>query len=153
MSWTTLTQDDIARRLTSAEMAAVTTSATATGQTPGEILSGAIASTTREVRGYVAAYSANVLGPEGTLPDELEGAALALLRRYLYTRLPGTSRLMDEARRKETDDALAQLRDVAAGRFRIVPPASAAPEQAAAGGVTLVHHRPTIAGRNQTAGL
>lgn len=155
MSWTALTQSDIENRLTDGEMVAVTTAAVKTGQTAAAIIAAAIASTTGEIRGYVAASSKNILGEAGTIPGELEGAALAMIRRHLYTRLPGTARLLDENRRKETEDAISLLRDVAAGKFAIVAPTTAAPEaqQASGPGVEVVSSTDRARKPSQTAGL
>jgi phage gp36-like protein len=155
MSWITIAQDDIEKRLAAAEMTAVTSAATQVGQTPESIIASAIAAVTGEIRGYVAACQKNVLGETGTIPGELEGAALAMIRRYLFTRLPGTSRLLDENRRKETEDAIALLRDVAAGKFAIVAPAAPAPAaQQASGPASQVVSSPDRTRRpSQTAGL
>src|ERR1700754_2502333 len=122
MSWITLTQARIETRLTAPEMTAVTSAAKQVAQTAPQILADAIAAVVLEVRGYVAACDRNTLGPAGTIPDELESTALALLRRYLFTRLPAMKSLFDELRQEEAKDALQRLRDVAKCDFAIVPP-------------------------------
>jgi phage gp36-like protein len=152
MSWNALTVEDIATRLTETEMGALTTAATGAGQTKEALIAAAVDAVTAEVRGYVAACSRNVLGAEGTIPYELESSALALVRRYLFTRLPRMKSLYDELRQRETEDALQRLRDTAACRFAIVPPEEAGP-QAGSGGVQLISSRQRIAGRKETSGL
>lgn len=152
MSWITLTTAAIETRLTEPELGALTSAATVTGQTKEGLIAGAVEAVTAEVRGYVAACSTNTLGPAGTIPYELESSALALVRRYLFTRLPRMKALFDEIRQKECEDALQRLRDTAACRFAIVPPEEAGP-QAGSGGVTLISHRPRIAGRKELSGL
>lgn len=122
-------------------------------QTPEGMLADAIANVTTEVRGYVSANQRNTLGLDGTIPDELESSALALLRRYLFTRLPGMRSLYDAIRADETKDALERLRDTAAGKFAIVPPDTAAPDQAAGPSVQLVHNRQRIGRREDLNGL
>lgn len=152
MPWSALTVADIETRLTDPEMSALTSAATVAGQTKESLIAGAVAAVTAEVRGYVAACSVNVLGPAGTIPYELEGAALALVRRYLFTRLPRMKSLFDELRQKECEEALQRLRDTAACRFAIVPPEEAG-AQAGSGGVTLISSRERIARREDLSGL
>jgi hypothetical protein len=127
MAWITLTAGAVKTRLTKPEMSAVLTAAKQTDQTAEDLLDAALASVTAEVRGYVSACDRNRLGEAGTIPDELETAATALIRRYLFTRLPGMQDLFDEIRQTEVKDALARLRDTAACKFAIVPPADPAP--------------------------
>lgn len=124
--WNTVTSDDVKTRLSKPELTALLTAARQLDQTDEGILADAIAAVTAEVRGYVAANSRNQLGPAGTIPDELQSAALALLRRYLFTRLPNMKALYDEIRQGETEDAMTRLRDTARGLFAIVPPESPA---------------------------
>ncbi len=119
--WITLTETDVQTRLSGPELAALKSAALATGQS--DPLPALVASVAREVRGYVAAGERNTLGPAGTIPDELESASLARVRYELATRLPVAS-LLTEARKEANRDALARLRDVAAGKFLIVQPPS-----------------------------
>lgn len=152
MPWSALTVADIETRLTEPEVSALTSAATVAGQTKESLIAGAVEAVTAEVRGYVAACNVNVLGPTGTIPVELESSALALIRRYLFTRLPRMKSLFDEIRQKECEDALQRLRDTAGCRFAIVPPDEAGP-QAGSGGVTLISSRQRIAGRKELSGL
>lgn len=153
MAWKTLTADDVQTRLTAAEFAAITTAAKQNAQTAEALVASAIESVTVEVRGYVGACKSNTLGAGDTIPDELETSALALIRRYLFTRLPGMKSLFDDIRQKECDDALQRLRDTAACRFAIVPPAEPADEQPAGPAVTLVSSRDRVATREKMGGL
>lgn len=155
MSWITLTTDHVERRLSKRELAALLSAARQTDQTDAEIMSEAIGSVTAEVRGYVAACKNNILGSTGTIPDELESAALALLRRYLFTRLPNMGSLYDSIRQKETEDALQRLRDTAACKFAIVPPATAAAENEQASGPShqLVSSRTRVGKPSDLKGL
>jgi len=127
MAWITLTAEKVQGRLTKPEMTAVLTAAKQTEQTAEGLLEEALASVTAEVRGYVSACERNTLGPAGTIPDELETAALAVLRRHLFTRLPNMAALFDELRQTEAKDALTRLRDTARCDFAIVPPEEPAP--------------------------
>lgn len=127
MSWIPLTAEKAKTRLTKPEMTAILTAAKQSEQTGDGLLEEALSSVTAEVRGYVSACDRNTLGAAGTIPDELETAALALLRRYLFTRLPGMESLFDELRQKEAEDALTRLRDTAKCNFAIVPPETPAP--------------------------
>lgn len=117
--WITLTENDVLTRLSAPELKAIKTAATDLGQ-PSP-LPEIIGYVTREVRAYVAAFAGNKLGPEGTIPDELQLAALNRVRYELATRLPVPS-LLTDARKDSNADAIAQLRDAAAGRMRVVQP-------------------------------
>ncbi len=125
--WITLTADAVKTRLTKPELTALLGAARQAEQTDAGLLAEAASSVASEVRGYVSACSRNRLGPEGTIPEELLGSSLALVRRYLFTRLPGMKSLYDEVRQKETEDALTRLRDTAKGFFAVVAPESPAP--------------------------
>lgn len=155
MSWAALTEAKVQNRLSAAELTALKTAAIAGSQTAAAILAAGIEAVTGEVRGYVAACRNNQLGEAGTIPEELEATALALLRRHLFTRLPAMKGLFDDLRQQEATDALQRLRDVAACKFAIVPPTDAAPaaEQAGGSGTTLIHSRTRIATRETMAGL
>lgn len=155
MAWIELTEALVLNRLAAAELAALKTAAIGGAQTGAGILADALSAVTREVRGYVGSCQRNTLGEAGTIPDELESAALALVRRHLFTRLPGMKSLFDELRQKELEQAIALLRDVAACKFLLVAPVTPAPEaqQPAGVGVTLVASRTRVATRETMAGL
>jgi hypothetical protein len=119
MPWITLTEAAVASRLAAKELAAIKTAATSPGQE--HLLSEAIAQVVREVRGYVAACPSNTLGPDGTVPDELELAALNRIRYELATRLPVAS-LLTQARTDSNTAATAIFKEVAACRFKLVQP-------------------------------
>lgn len=153
MSWTTLSTDDIKGRLTGAEFTALTTVARSSGQSADDIIAQALDDTTRRVRGYVAACAHNTLGETGTIPDELKSAALALVREFFFTRLPGMKSLNDETRQKELERAVQELRDTAKCQFAIVPPETAAADQAAGTAITEVNSRTRVATREKLDGL
>ncbi len=129
MAWIPLTADDVLRSLTSAERSSVRTVATAEGQ--ADPLLEVLEDVVREVRGYVAAYSGNTLGDGATIPDELKNAALSRARFEALTRLPVGRSLLTEDRVKSNEQAIALLRDVAVGRFRIVVPVTPTTEEIA----------------------
>ena len=122
MAWITLTSADLLRSLSESEHDAVRTAATAVGQS--DPLVTIIEDVVREVRGYVAGNSSNTLGTGSTIPDELKGAALSRIRYEAFTRLPVGRSLLTEERVKANESATQLLRDVAAGRFAIVQPAT-----------------------------
>lgn len=153
MSWITITEEKVQARLAKPELDALLTAATQVAQTASGLLEEAISSVTSEVRGYVAACEKNILGPDGTIPNELEIAALALVRRHLFTRLPGMKRLYDELRQEETKDAIKKLENTAVCKFAILPPETPNEDQAAGPAVQLVSSRTRIAQPSQTAGL
>jgi len=121
MAWITLVEADVVSRLSSPETVALKSAALATGQ--ADPLAEIVSQVVQEVRGYVAANRANQLGAGETIPDRLKSAALALIRWRLVNRLPVKGLLTDE-RRRELEDAMTLLRDVAAGRFAIDAPAT-----------------------------
>jgi len=136
MAWITLTEADVLRKLAAPELDAARTAAIADGQ--ADPLPGVISEITLEVRSRVAACDRNILGEGVTIPDECSAAALARIRFELATRLPGGGGLLDEDRRKANDNALSFLRDVAACDVAIVPPETAAPEQAGSGNAQVI---------------
>lgn len=128
MAWIELTVERVQGRLTGPELTAMRQAAL--GQDQPDPLPEIIAQVTAETRGYVAACRSNRLGPAGTIPPQLEGAALNLIRHRLATRLP-TDRLLTEARKNEREAAIQLLRDVAACRFTVEQPPETGPERVA----------------------
>lgn len=126
MPWVPLTSAHITESLAAAELTALQTMQLAAGQT--NPVPEAIERTTLEVRGYVAAYHGTAVGQAGTIPAELLSSAIAIARWRLIGRLPVKSFATD-SRRKEYEDAIAQLRDVAAGKFAISVATDPAAEQ------------------------
>lgn len=122
--WITLTSSLVETRLTKPELTALLTAAKQSEQTAEGLMEEALGVVTREARGYVPPPR----GVEGTIPDELERAVLALVREYLFTRLPGMKGLYDEIRQKEAEAARISLRDAAKGLLTVVPPETPAPD-------------------------
>lgn len=127
MPWQTISETDIRDRLSGPELAAYKSAALATGQT--DPLPGLIAQTVDEVRGYIAAAGSVALGEGTTVPSKLVSAACAIVRWRLITRLPLSSAAMLETRKQEYQDALRLLEQVAAGKFLVEEPTTAAAEQ------------------------
>lgn len=119
MSWIPITESDVQTRLAGAELTALKTAALATGQT--NPLTEIIGQVIDEMRGYIAACASNTLGVAGTIPQKLLGAALAIIRYRLATRLPVKS-LLTEDRVKENEQAIHLLEQVAACKFKIEEP-------------------------------
>jgi phage gp36-like protein len=126
MSWIALTPAHLAESLTQAELDALRTVQVAPGQ--ADPLPEAIARTCTQVNGYVAAAAGHPVGQAGTIPEELLTTAISIARWRVLGRLP-SARLATEVRRKEYEDAIAELRDVATGKFAISFPADPAEEQ------------------------
>lgn len=114
MPWITLTEDHLLESLAALELTSLRDQQRAPGQTDPvpEIL----ARTCAEVQGYVGTRYA--VGQPGTVPDQLLSSTIAIARWRLLGRLP-VKALATEHRRKEYEEALAQLRDVAAGKFAL----------------------------------
>lgn len=149
MAWILLDESKVERSLTGAELDAVRELALSEGQP--DPLPGTIAAVTKTVRGYVNAHKPNNLGAGMTIPDELESAAISLIRYHLCTRLPNA--LLDEDRREEYRNAIALLRDVAAGRFDIVQPEDITDEPTNTTKFEVAKSRKRVATRSQLDGL
>ena len=130
MAWITLTEDALKARLSGVELAAWRKAALASGQS--DPVAQVFAGVTAEVRGYVAGNRANSLGAGATIPEELLDAAMALVVARLTTRLPLS---LTEERREAKNDAVALLRSVARGDFRVASAETPAAEQP--GGIEL----------------
>ncbi len=126
MAWIPLTAAHINESLAAPELQALRTLQLVPDQ--ADPVPEAIERTTFEVRGYVAAYHGTAVGQPGTIPEELLSAAIAIARWRLIGRFPVKTMASDN-RRKEYEDAIAQLRDVAAGKFAISVAADPAEEQ------------------------
>lgn len=118
MAWITPSADDVKTRLTGAELVAFRTVALASGQ--ADPITQIMLDCANEVRGYVAA-GGYTMGAAGTIPPQTLAPALAIMAYRLATRLP--LKVSDD-RRKQYEDAIAYLRDVAAGRSLIETDAS-----------------------------
>jgi hypothetical protein len=123
MAWITLTPANVTNgRLTAAEIAKVNSLAS-----DATSIADLIPSVSRYVTGYIPRESP--IGLDGTIPDELQEAACAIIVWRYVTQIPSTL-LATEARKDAKDDAERFLRGpVARGDFRIVPPDTLAPEQ------------------------
>jgi len=124
MPWITVTEDHLLRVISSGELEALRSKATAPGQ--DDPVTAVIASTCLEVQGYVGARYP--VGQAGTVPEQLLNATVAIARWRLLTRLP-VKLMATEARRQEYDDAISLLKDVAAGKFALSVASEPAEEQ------------------------
>ena len=101
----------------------------------------------------------NAIGPQlfdalGLIrTEELLNAALALLRRNLFTRLPALKGLYGDERRDEYKDAVRLLRDVADCKFKIIQAAAPAPSQVGAGTISTISSSPRVGNRAGLDGL
>jgi len=129
MAWISITTSEVQTRLTGPELSAVQQIALAPGQT--NPLPELIGQVVDEIRGYIAAHAANKLGAGSTIPQKLLGAALAMIRYRLATRLPVRS-LLTQERTDENREAIRLLERVADGRFKIEEPTQADTETHAA---------------------
>lgn len=120
MAWQTLTASDVKASLSGPELTAFSAAALASGQK--DPLPGIISQTVEEVRGYIAANASHALEAGETIPKKLVRAAAVLCRYRLITRLPLNSDALLEQRRREYEDALRLLEQVAAGRYAIEEP-------------------------------
>ncbi|MDR2981861.1 MAG: DUF1320 domain-containing protein [Puniceicoccales bacterium] len=150
MAWISLTVERVASRLTGPEMDAVESAAKDPRQP--DPLKEVVEFTVNEIRGRVKACRKNKLGPAGTIPDQLVGTALAIIRFRLLSRLPVPA-LNTPAREKEYDDAIKLLADVASCKFALEVPDELGPEQMPGGGSPHVRSRPRIFSRKKQSGI
>lgn len=149
--WITLDSDDVKNRLSGAEYAGVTSAALASGQTAAGVVAEQIAGVINYVRGFIPPGTAR--GDGETIPDELADAALAMIVYRILTRLPSLKMLLDDARKSANDAAEKLMRDVAAGRFRIVAAATVDADQPGTATIGVITETTRVAGRANLAGL
>lgn len=123
MAWISLTADDVKERISGTEFDTLQTEDLGTAQT--DPIPETINVVVGEIRGRVGACQRNELGPAGTIPEELEGAALTLIAFRLSLRLAGGGiHLQDEGRKQDYEDAKALLEAVARCEFAVEQPPS-----------------------------
>jgi phage gp36-like protein len=118
--WIPLTPQHITESLSGLELTSLRTLQLAPDQ--ADPIPEAIARTTTQVNGYVAAFHGTSVGQAGTIPEELLSSAIAIARWRIIGRLsvgPAAKLFATDNRRKEYEDAIAELKDVAAGKFAI----------------------------------
>ncbi len=140
--WRLLTEADLLTRLSGTELESFRAAALGDGQDdPVEFI---LEQTADEVRGYIAANSANVLGAPGTLPSKLMSTAVDLALVPIMTRAAGLMLDPADARMKAKEAALQRLRDVARGFFAVEEPEEPDADEAPAA------PKPSYAGRTRT---
>lgn len=114
MPWITLTEEHVIGSLASAEAQSLRT----VQVTPGvpDPLPESMTQAVGKVHGYVA--TRYTVGQPGTIPDQLLASTIAIARWILIGRLP-VKLLATEIRKQQYEDAVAELKDVAAGRFKL----------------------------------
>ena len=122
MSWLTPTADDLKTKLLPQVTAILTNYCAKTGASAEDVIGSELTNAIREVRGYVAGNKENLLGEDGSIPDELLTTTLIIARHNLYSNLPGAKGRFDEELKGAFERAARQLRDVAAGTFKLVSP-------------------------------
>ncbi len=155
MPWITPTLEQCQQRITGAEWQSLHRAATQAGQDGEQMAQDVITHIITRIRGRVAARSENILGAEGTIPDELMTCFLALWVYDFITRLPGMSKLLDDRRVEAWKSAESELRHVAEGKIKLVQPATpAAPQlQPSAGGIEVVSKTERRVTRKGMSGL
>ncbi|MFA6289936.1 MAG: hypothetical protein WC661_21340 [Opitutaceae bacterium] len=118
MAWKILTEADIADGVNGPVLAAARTAALKAAQP--DPLPTELARVTREVRGRVAAWSKNTLGPAGTIPDEAETSAIDIVVYRLCKRVGSALLKTEIADAKKMADAF--LVDLSRGDVAIEQP-------------------------------
>jgi hypothetical protein len=114
MAWNSLNSDDLLSALTQPERDLFGTGDSGPGS--GDRLDSIVLWVVDMVRGKVAACAKNrdAMGPNGTIPAELYGDAVAIARFQLLTSFPAGKMFLDDARMRAYTDALKHLDDAAA---------------------------------------
>jgi hypothetical protein len=112
--WITLTADHVQNSLSKAECDSLAGTNSAGG------LQDAIRSVVGLIRGKIQTYQMdqNNFGPEGTIPEEVLGPAIAIARFKFLTTLPGTQ-LITKWREQENTHAYTVLNELADGKLLI----------------------------------
>jgi hypothetical protein len=142
MAWITPTLALCQGRLTGPEWTALSNAARLAGQTAEGLAQEAIDSLVTEIRGRIPRRIQR--GADGTIPDEITRAFLALWVYDFITRVPGMKSLLDELRVKAYDNANSTLREMAADKLQIVPPINIAPQIEQAAGPYIEVARPAV---------
>jgi hypothetical protein len=120
-NWITLTKDDLLGAFSALEVDRFSSIQLSSGQTADGVIAEEIEKITSYVRGRcemaVRGGHLSALGPAGTIPSRLKMSALHILRVNIATRLPAMTDLIDELRQEQNKQALALLKEVAAGSF------------------------------------
>lgn len=117
--WTTITSDQVMSRLSATERSAIEAA-----QGEGDQLTQVLSDVVDTVRGNIIA-GGNRLGPAGTTPDQLKIHVMAMAIWLWINSLSKNEKVQTPARQKNYDDAIATLKDVAAGKIKIEVPDSA----------------------------
>ena len=150
--WITLTAQRFKDKLLSTEYTKLSASGLFSGRTWEDVLASELESTAKFVRGNCP--NRTPLGPDSTIPDELEDQALAYARMKFFTRFVELKGLWTEARKDEYLQALAVFERWANAKFRVVPPTEEAPIQASSGaGAASVIADPRAGDKKHTNGL
>ncbi len=126
MAWIIPTENDILSRISSAELEAIRSAVLADGQ--ADPVSETLDQVIDEVRGFIAGNPANVLGPDGTIPEKLLNAALSIFVPMFLARAGGTAIDPEGERAKQRDRAYKTLERVSDGKFAIDEPAEKSDE-------------------------
>jgi hypothetical protein len=119
--WNALNADDLLSAVTGPERKLFGTGDAAPGT--GDRLDAQVGWVVDQVRGKVAACAKNrdAMGPNGTIPSELYGDAIAILRYQFLNSFPAGKMFLDEGRTRAYTDALKHLDDAAACTLAVEP--------------------------------
>lgn len=145
--WVTLQIDSLKTALTGGEYTALAAAALAEGQ--ANPLPAIIRRAVQLVRGKVAA-GGHTLEEGETIPQELEDAALCIVRFNALTRFPNLRALLDANRVAAKDDALKLLREVASGTMKIEAAETPTEQVVSAPGPNFTATTPTRTRANQS---
>jgi len=147
MSWNSITVTDVLDELSPQEVAAFNAIQGAQ-TTQASILTRVVNS----VRGSLKA-GGNQLDVAGTIPDQLRNDVIDLTLWRWLKKFPALKNLQTRERKDSYDAAMARLRDVAAGKFKIELPAAPDPVAAPVNSLRVVRRDRRQLTRRQIGGL
>lgn len=121
MPWTTLTEQMVMDQFTELESAAIAAAQSGGASKLPEILE----KTLDQIREDILAGGFELDADTTKIPAGLHNDAISMVRWKLLTSIPGLEDLQTEVRRDEHRESLRKLRDIAAGKRRVEPPAGA----------------------------
>jgi len=114
--WNTITTQTVMSRFSDAEKAAL-----AALQSAPDQITQVLIDVTDSVRGKIKA-GGNRLGPDGTIPNSLKLEVVSLALWLWITGFSKNEKLQTDGRKQNYNDALAVLKDVAAGKQKVELP-------------------------------
>lgn len=123
MPWNPLTSDDVLEEFTPQEQAMLKNIQGVDTDT----LTGIVQRVLQAMRGSILAGGGR-LDVDGTIPDQLRGEAIDIIRWRFLISFPTLKSFQTEARKKAHDEAKDTLKEIAASKMKVEAPATVTPQ-------------------------